>query len=75
MITIDGVLLRGSRVIPQARSALEKLRKRFQRKVFIEHHIIFRNIPFIFLTNGGGMLENEKAEDLEKKLEIKVLII
>jgi len=58
VLDIDGVLLRGPSVIPGATAALKKLQK--------------HKIPFVFVTNGGGMLEGTKAKDLEKKLGIKV---
>ncbi|KAF9935898.1 hypothetical protein BGZ67_002883 [Mortierella alpina] len=55
---IDGVLIKGKRVIPQTRRALELLHE--------------NNIPYIFLTNGGGVRESEKADQLSKKLGIQV---
>ncbi|KAI5969178.1 hypothetical protein CANMA_001845 [Candida margitis] len=47
---IDGVLIRGKKPIPQARSALELLNR--------------EKIPFILMTNGGGVLEAEKAKEV-----------
>jgi ribonucleotide monophosphatase NagD (HAD superfamily) len=29
-------------------------------------------VPFVFLTNGGGVLESVKAEQLSKKFEVEV---
>ncbi|KAG0245753.1 HAD-like domain-containing protein [Mortierella sp. GBAus27b] len=55
---IDGVLIRGKRVIPQTRRALELLWE--------------NNVPYVFLTNGGGVRESEKAEELSKKLGVPV---
>ncbi|KAJ1421681.1 HAD-like domain-containing protein [Ochromonadaceae sp. CCMP2298] len=55
---IDGVLLRGGRLIPGAAEAVRKL--------------AVHKIPFVFVTNGGGMLEAEKAADLTKKLGLLV---
>ncbi|KAF9182237.1 hypothetical protein BGZ51_004855 [Haplosporangium sp. Z 767] len=55
---IDGVLIKGKQVIPQTRRALELLEE--------------NNVPYIFLTNGGGVLESEKADQLAKKLGFPV---
>ncbi|KAF9084069.1 hypothetical protein BGX29_000321 [Mortierella sp. GBA35] len=55
---IDGVLIKGKQVIPQTRRALELLQE--------------NKIPYIFLTNGGGTLESEKADQLTKKLGLYV---
>ena len=51
---IDGVLVQGSRAIPQARTALRLLNK--------------NKIPFVFLTNSGGLLEEEKTAQVLTKL-------
>lgn len=53
---IDGVLLRGSKPIPQARASLELLNK--------------NKIPFIFLTNGGGVSEKSRVDFLSEKLDL-----
>lgn len=53
-LDIDGVLLRGARVVQGAKAALKKLTE--------------RGVPFIFVTNGGGVYEAQKAADLSKKL-------
>ncbi|KAI1302549.1 hypothetical protein EDD11_005595 [Mortierella claussenii] len=55
---IDGVLIKGKQVLPQTRRALELLWE--------------NNVPYIFLTNGGGLRETEKAEELSKKLGVPV---
>ncbi|KAF9134771.1 hypothetical protein BGW39_005858 [Mortierella sp. 14UC] len=55
---IDGVLIKGKQVIPQTRRALELLQE--------------NKIPYVFLTNGGGMPESEKAEQLTKKMGLYV---
>jgi hypothetical protein len=57
---IDGVLLRGGQLIPGAAVAVRKLAA--------------ARIPFVFVTNGGGMLEAAKAADLTKKLGLQVCI-
>jgi HAD superfamily hydrolase (TIGR01456 family) len=58
VLDIDGVILRGGALIPGAVEAVQYL---------VQH-----KVPFVFVTNGGGMLEEKKAEDLSKKLGIKV---
>jgi HAD superfamily hydrolase (TIGR01456 family) len=55
---IDGVLLQGRKVIPQAKTALNLLRK--------------KNIPFCILTNGGAMMEEEKATALSQALDCEI---
>ncbi len=54
---IDGVLVRGKRVLQQAIAALDKL-----------YHppppgatVPIQRVPFVFLTNGGGVLESTKV--------------
>lgn len=58
VLDIDGVFLKGGKVLNGAKSAMSKLL----------HH----NIPYVFVTNGGGVLEDRKANDLSKKLGIPV---
>ncbi|KAG0047853.1 hypothetical protein BGZ83_007187 [Gryganskiella cystojenkinii] len=55
---IDGVLIKGKQVLPQTRRALDLLQE--------------NNVPYILLTNGGGMRESEKADQLSKKLGLKI---
>jgi HAD superfamily hydrolase (TIGR01450 family) len=55
---IDGVLLRGYHPLPNARESLLRL--------------IHDNIPFIFLTNGGGEREDLKAKKLAEVLALPV---
>jgi len=55
---VDGVLYRGSEPIKKAKQAIELLQE-------------FR-VPFIYLTNGGGLTEEEKAQLLAKRLNVKV---
>ena len=59
-LDIDGVLLRGGKTIPPAHQALTSLQK--------------ASIPFIFLTNGGGVKEEQKAHDLNYKFDNKFTI-
>ncbi len=51
---IDGVLYRGNQVMEDAVAAVNTLKA--------------RNIPTIFLTNGGGQTEEERADFLSKRL-------
>jgi ribonucleotide monophosphatase NagD (HAD superfamily) len=55
---IDGVLYRGTRVIPSAKFALLALRE--------------RKIPFVLLTNGGGATYAEKAAIVTDRVGVKV---
>jgi len=55
---VDGVLVHGGNVVESAKTCLKELEK--------------DKIPFIFMTNGGGYPEHQKAKDLSKKLGIKV---
>lgn len=54
---IDGVLVQGSKPIPAAANALKFLSK--------------NKIPFVFLTNSGGLLEREKSSQILQKLGIQ----
>jgi ribonucleotide monophosphatase NagD (HAD superfamily) len=53
---IDGVLLRGSNVLPQAIRSLNRLES--------------LKVPFVLLTNGGGVTEAKKAEELSQRLRV-----
>ncbi|CAN0260139.1 unnamed protein product, partial [Discosporangium mesarthrocarpum] len=55
---IDGVLVRGPSLVPGARESLAALTE--------------ASVPFIFVTNGGGCTEREKAEELTEKLGVPV---
>ena len=55
---IDGVLLRGNKPIPQAHQALSLLNQ--------------EKIPFILLTNGGGVSEEARVEFISEKLNIDI---
>jgi HAD superfamily hydrolase (TIGR01456 family) len=59
---IDGVLLRGPNVL---QPALEAMRKIYDDGGGWRY-------PTAFLTNGGGMLESEKAKQLSEKLHVEV---
>lgn len=55
---IDGVLLRGKKAIPSAKPALELLNT--------------NKIPYILLTNGGGVSEKSRVEFISKELNIPI---
>jgi HAD superfamily hydrolase (TIGR01456 family) len=57
-LDIDGVLLRGGKVIRRAPMAMELLES--------------AKIPYVFVTNGGGMREEAKSRELSKKLNVCV---
>uniref|UniRef100_A0A060T6T5 ARAD1B14696p n=1 Tax=Blastobotrys adeninivorans TaxID=409370 RepID=A0A060T6T5_BLAAD len=53
VLDIDGVLLRGSKAIPEAPKALELMNR--------------NKIPWVLVTNGGGKTEKERVQDLSAK--------
>ncbi|KAF9568087.1 hypothetical protein EC968_003107 [Mortierella alpina] len=55
---IDGVLIKGKEVLPGTRAALALLKS--------------NNVPYIFLTNGGGLKEADKAEQLSRKIGVHI---
>eukprot|EP00128_Syssomonas_multiformis_P018930 Colp12_sorted_trinity150504_noHs@20050 len=62
MFDIDGVIIRGERVLPQAKEAF---------KLLVNGDKLPR-VPYLFLTNGGGVLEELKAKQLAKWLDVEV---
>jgi HAD superfamily hydrolase (TIGR01456 family) len=60
---IDGVLLHGKQVLPQALRAMSKLYTPDKSSP---------KIPLAFITNGGGMTERRKAHQLEQLLDVAV---
>ncbi|SJK97772.1 uncharacterized protein ARMOST_01026 [Armillaria ostoyae] len=60
---IDGVLIRGPHALPPAHRALQILEGNNPFK---------KKIPFILLTNGGGVSESARAKSLSDKLGIKI---
>lgn len=64
LFDIDGVIVRGKRLLPSARAAFELL---------IDRHGHFQ-VPTLFVTNAGNSLRQQKAEQLSEWLKIKVLI-
>lgn len=55
---IDGVLVRGRKVISSAQEAINKLK----------HH----NVPILYLTNGGCETEEHKAWSLQKHIGVEI---
>ena len=53
---VDGVLKLGKNVIPEAKIALDKLNS--------------LNVPFIFITNGGGVKEYDKVKELSRSFNL-----
>ncbi|ANB15819.1 hypothetical protein AWJ20_3463 [Sugiyamaella lignohabitans] len=51
---IDGVLIKGSKTIPQAQEALQLLNN--------------EKVPWVLVTNGGGKTERERVQDLSQRL-------
>ncbi|KAG9285352.1 hypothetical protein G9A89_010827 [Geosiphon pyriformis] len=60
---IDGVLIKGKKVLPETREALSFLSG---------ENPLQKKIPFILLTNGGGTTEVRKAVELSKLLEFPI---
>jgi HAD superfamily hydrolase (TIGR01456 family) len=60
---IDGVLIRGGNVIPEAVEAMKVLNGENEYGI---------RVPYIFLTNGGGKFETERCRDLSAQLDIDV---
>lgn len=61
---IDGVLIRGGNVLPQALRAM---------KGIYDADGQTPRVPLAFLTNGGGMTEALKANELSEQLGVRVL--
>ncbi|ORY73659.1 HAD-like domain-containing protein [Protomyces lactucae-debilis] len=62
---IDGVLLRGGHTIPQAKEAMAILNGKNERHL---------KIPYIFITNGGGKLEDARCRELAEKLDVETSV-
>ncbi|KAJ3362174.1 hypothetical protein GGF31_001797 [Allomyces arbusculus] len=60
---IDGVLIQGGKVLPEARRALAVVNGDNSRNQYIPH---------LYLTNGGGVTEEAKAAELEAKFGVPV---
>jgi len=62
---IDGVALRGTQIIGHSSTMIKELLT--TRPVGQD---LDTRIPFIFLTNGGGFIEERKAENLNEYLQL-----
>ncbi|RKP29026.1 HAD-superfamily subfamily IIA hydrolase [Metschnikowia bicuspidata] len=62
---IDGVILRGPDTIPEAVQAIKLLNGENKYNI---------KVPSIFVTNGGGKLELQRAEDLSKRLGTEIRV-
>ncbi|KAI5777271.1 HAD-like domain-containing protein [Geopyxis carbonaria] len=60
---IDGVLLKGGHVIPEAIETMKYLNGENPDGI---------KVPYIFVTNGGGKTEQERCMDLSKQLDVPV---
>lgn len=65
---ISGVLVNGKSVIPGAVESLKLLKE----KQYILLNSFYCRVPYIFVTNGGGVLEAKKANSLSKLLDFPV---
>lgn len=63
---IDGVVLRGSLIIGNSENMIKQILN--PRSEFPE---IVVKMPFTLLTNGGGFVEEKKAEEINKKLHLE----
>lgn len=62
LFDIDGVIVRGKKVLPFAPDAFRKLVNREGKFV----------VPTVFLTNAGNALRNQKAEQLSRWLGVEI---
>ncbi|KAJ2004171.1 hypothetical protein H4R26_002661 [Coemansia thaxteri] len=62
-LDIDGVLVKGKRALEEGGRALRMLGG---------HNRLRRRIPFVLLTNGGGVSEAEKAADVSRLLGVQI---
>ncbi|UZJ54896.1 hypothetical protein CBS101457_004216 [Exobasidium rhododendri] len=60
---IDGVLKAGHNVLPAAIRALSILEGNNSLK---------KKVPYIFITNGGGIAETDRAQNLSRELQVEV---
>lgn len=60
---IDGVIKNGPQTIPYAREAMRMLNGDNKYRILV---------PYIFVTNGGGNPESERAKDLSKRLDCEI---
>lgn len=62
LLDVDGVLVRGHKVIPAALGAFRRL---------VNSHGQLR-VPVVFVTNSGNVLQHSKAQELSALLGFKV---
>ncbi|OWF41986.1 haloacid dehalogenase-like hydrolase domain-containing 5 [Mizuhopecten yessoensis] len=62
MFDIDGVIVRGKKLLPYVKEAFQLLTDRYGN---------FR-VPAVFVTNAGNTLRQDKAEQLSEWLDVKV---
>lgn len=62
---IDGVTLRGTQIIGNSNNMIKEI---LSQRLHASAGEIPVNIPFTFLTNGGGFIEERKAETLNEYL-------
>ncbi|KAJ2744637.1 hypothetical protein GGI20_002817 [Coemansia sp. BCRC 34301] len=62
-LDVDGVLVRGRHALDEGRRALQ---------VLSGHNRLQKRIPFVLLTNGGGVSEADKAADISRLLGVDV---
>jgi ribonucleotide monophosphatase NagD (HAD superfamily) len=60
---IDGVLLQGKKVLDEGREAL---------RILSGHNRLNLKFPYLLLTNGGGVLEETRAQKLTQQLGVSV---
>lgn len=62
---IDGVLKVGEKVLPEGREAL---------RILSGENKLSRRFPFILVTNGGGITEEERCYKLSKELGVELSV-
>lgn len=62
LFDIDGVIVRGKKLLPSAKQAFDLL---------TDGHGKFR-VPVVFVTNAGNALRSKKAQQLSEMLQVKV---
>ncbi|KAJ1889350.1 hypothetical protein LPJ66_008075 [Kickxella alabastrina] len=60
---IDGVLIKGKRSLEEGRRALSMLNG---------NNLHGTRIPFVLLTNGGGVTEADKAADISQRMGVEI---
>ena len=64
LFDIDGVIIRGQKILPSAPEAFNLL---------VDENGEFR-VPTVFVTNAGNALRSQKAEQLSKWLQVPVSV-